>query len=416
MKWGSGLSGGRNLILIAVSLLIAGLLIKGADLLVGVLIPQPPLPYGVGLIFPPHTVQAYETTDFSYTATTNGIGLRDREITPAKSPGVVRIAVIGDSFTYGWGVTHEQTWCVHLERLLRDAGVNAEVVNAGKPGAGPPYYAEVAHRAIPLLNPDLVIVAMLQDDHVDLGAGWPGAFKAALFHHVRRLAPNITRWLRPVSSEPEVMRRNDGPAGRVISSAESLRQGNVKYFEKILAEADAQQKQRWEQLAPEVRQGFEQGLINPALLFVVLHDPAFYHRISSWNTDEIRRCIAQSAQCLAEVRHTAERCHAKMLITSVPLGPLVNREAHQNIQRLGYTLDKTLLADDGADHAIAAVAEMAGVPFLSVTQEFRNQIDTPGLYYPLDGHFAPEGHRLYAEFLTKKLLPFLSPSSIANKT
>jgi lysophospholipase L1-like esterase len=62
---------------------------------------------------------------------TNSLGLRDREISPHKTPGVRRLLVLGDSMTFGWGAAEEDTYPRTLERLLNRDGIRYEVINAG---------------------------------------------------------------------------------------------------------------------------------------------------------------------------------------------------------------------------------------------------------------------------------------------
>lgn len=64
----------------------------------------------------------------------NSRGLRDHEYPLGKPRGTVRILVLGDSNTFGWGVPLEATFPKQLERLLNDAGRGQprfEVINAG---------------------------------------------------------------------------------------------------------------------------------------------------------------------------------------------------------------------------------------------------------------------------------------------
>jgi lysophospholipase L1-like esterase len=62
---------------------------------------------------------------------TNSKGQRDREIPYERTPGVLRIAMIGDSLTMGWGVPFESLFSKRIERLYEKHGVKAEVVNLG---------------------------------------------------------------------------------------------------------------------------------------------------------------------------------------------------------------------------------------------------------------------------------------------
>ena len=149
----------RNLLLLAGAIVVVFLLTMAADRIAGRFSAAPPPPPGSReLIFPPNSEQSFETCDFKYTAHINSLGLRDREIGP-KKPGTFRIVAIGDSFTYGWGVELEQAWIKQLEQNLLKAGYDVEVINCGKPGTGPPFFAEMAEKAIPILQPDLVISA-----------------------------------------------------------------------------------------------------------------------------------------------------------------------------------------------------------------------------------------------------------------
>lgn len=62
----------------------------------------------------------------------NRDGLRaDREYSLEPAPGVLRIEVFGDSFTFGDEVPVEQSWPALLEERLRERGIAAEVLNFG---------------------------------------------------------------------------------------------------------------------------------------------------------------------------------------------------------------------------------------------------------------------------------------------
>jgi lysophospholipase L1-like esterase len=61
----------------------------------------------------------------------NSRKLRDREIPYDRTAGALRIMMLGDSFTEGWGVAVDDTFSRRIERLFAGEGVAAEVINAG---------------------------------------------------------------------------------------------------------------------------------------------------------------------------------------------------------------------------------------------------------------------------------------------
>ena len=62
---------------------------------------------------------------------TNSQGLRDREFSYERVPGKLRIVMLGDSLTVGWGVPLEDTFAKRIERMYAAAGIDAEVINFG---------------------------------------------------------------------------------------------------------------------------------------------------------------------------------------------------------------------------------------------------------------------------------------------
>ena len=71
-----------------------------------------------------------------YASNSMGIRSRPREYTPDPPPGVLRVALFGDSFTHGDEEPYEKTWGYFLEEDLKREGVRAEVINFGVGGFG----------------------------------------------------------------------------------------------------------------------------------------------------------------------------------------------------------------------------------------------------------------------------------------
>lgn len=92
---------------------------------------------------------------------TNSLGLRSPEITPAKNPDTVRIAVIGASTVMGAYTAHnEDTFALRLDSLLETSHPDQdfEVINAGIAGYGLIEQSQMLEKIVLPLNPDLVIV------------------------------------------------------------------------------------------------------------------------------------------------------------------------------------------------------------------------------------------------------------------
>jgi hypothetical protein len=92
--------------------------------------------------------------------TINAQGFRGkREYAKAPPPGVTRILCSGDSFTLGWGVDDDDTWCALLER---DPAL--EVVNMGQGGYGIDQSYLWWRRDSGLLDYDVHLFAIIYED------------------------------------------------------------------------------------------------------------------------------------------------------------------------------------------------------------------------------------------------------------
>jgi lysophospholipase L1-like esterase len=96
----------------------------------------------------------------------NSLGFREREIAMPKPPGVCRVMVLGDSFTFGVGVSPAERYTGVAEALLRAAFPDRqiEVLSFGVSGA-----ATVSERDVLLthrdrVEPDLIVVGFVFND------------------------------------------------------------------------------------------------------------------------------------------------------------------------------------------------------------------------------------------------------------
>jgi len=108
--------------------------------------------------------------DFHVTVHTNALGLRGAPAAKHKQPGSFRILVLGDSFAFGFGVEDGETFAATLARLLEPPPgfARVEVLNAGVAGWSADQYLLYLETRGFALAPDLVLLAVTENDPADL--------------------------------------------------------------------------------------------------------------------------------------------------------------------------------------------------------------------------------------------------------
>jgi hypothetical protein len=96
--------------------------------------------------------------------TRNALGFREREFNSRKLPGKLRIAVIGDSFAYGQGISRAERFSDVLEADLRKRGNVAEVLNFSRPGAETVDHIEILKTHVLGIDPDFVLLQWFTND------------------------------------------------------------------------------------------------------------------------------------------------------------------------------------------------------------------------------------------------------------
>lgn len=95
----------------------------------------------------------------SFQVSTNSRGLRGPEVDPHK--GAARIVALGDSVTFGWGVSEQESYPAQLSHRLA-----VDVVNTGVPAMKPGSMAAWARLHLADLEPDLVLFTRRPDHGV----------------------------------------------------------------------------------------------------------------------------------------------------------------------------------------------------------------------------------------------------------
>lgn len=138
----------------------------------------------------------------SFRMSTNADGLRTT-LPRARTPGVRRVAILGDSIAFGWGASDGGTLADGMMQRLAELGItDIEVLNAAQPGYSTSQVARVFDQLVCLYQPDLAIVFLPMHDH--------NLVVVSDREHLKGAASPVAAarvWLATRSSLYEVLRR-----------------------------------------------------------------------------------------------------------------------------------------------------------------------------------------------------------------
>ncbi|MSQ00294.1 MAG: hypothetical protein EXR71_00190 [Myxococcales bacterium] len=133
----------------------------------------------------------------SFVLSTNADGLRT-SARKARTPGVRRVVVMGDSTVFGWGVDDGDTFPDALGTAL---GPGTEVINAGQPGYSTTQMVGLFERSVAAFAPDLLVVFVpMHDDNRVLVSDREHLDGARGFAQVRVILANHSRFYQTLRS------------------------------------------------------------------------------------------------------------------------------------------------------------------------------------------------------------------------
>ena len=287
----------------------------------------------------------------------NSAGFRDTEHSLRKQPGINRIMVIGDSFTFGMSVNLKETYPKQLERILNHANITCEVINCGVIGHNMwQHYEMLKRRALPY-QPDFVILGLFEDDLIG---------SIPLYNESDRYQGEYPFGERGVSG---VMCH--------ISLWNFLRNANALFEYKYryrrghtYVKAIENRKKKW-------------GPANPTNV---------HYKIMSGKIEKQK--YMEFSETLRQFVIAANNVGAKVLVVLIPDSVQLNDSHMQAVNRF-----------------VGEACHEIGVPFVDVTPALEAEEDHRSLYlFPFDAHNSPKGLRLIAELIADRItkLRFLS--------
>jgi lysophospholipase L1-like esterase len=305
----------------------------------------------VGYLLKPGFAGLIERSEFRAPFTVNAAGLRGPE-PRAREENSFRILVLGDSQAFGFGVRDDETFSVQLEEILADRleGLDLQVLNAGVPGYGTADQLAFLKSRGAAFKPDLVIVQFLSVNDI-----------------VETLAP-AAEWAAV----------DDGWLGD-RHNKDDAQEGGDSDEPMILRE-----RIRWVK-----GQSHLLHLLSNSIGYVGVRLGLINKIDALWGEDFTAEEGGKTSELLVEIAQECRRLGAACVF--------LYTTAKNYVLSADYELPRS-------GQVVRDAGEGGRVPWIDATSHLRSRPDTTELYFILDGHWSPLGHRAIAELLADQLM------------
>ena len=347
-------------------------------------------------VFKPKTEGYHYGPEFKTFYKINSLGMRDREYTFKKPRGAYRILMMGDSYTEGWGVNIEDTYCKKLESLLNNNNKNRryEAINAGIMSISAiRQYLELKQKLI-YLESDLVIS---QFDLCDISEDYENMQERAILD---------------ASGLPLAIPHHDFLSGEAYRE----KKGTIKRFlhnrSAFYIFASSQFKKGLRKIRQKLKllKREEKKPLN----FFVLGDPRtdqfFMFRPQSLeHTKTLDKYWSCSKRYLKAMKVLCSEKGAKFMIFLTPVALQVSPDEWTDGRNVWGFDNKQIYDNPYLRLKIQKFAEKENILFLDPLSNLQKD-KANSLYFRYDGHFTPEGHAHLAEAIYN----FFISSSVQN--
>lgn len=311
----------------------------------------------------------YSNFEFSTPIVLSSIGIRNKEVGP-KQEDVLRIIGVGDSFTFGNGVTGEETYLSQLESCLQhQKGTPAEVINCAVPAYSPLQEARFFQRMDSTLHSDVVIMGFfVGNDIVESGDLFDSVGVPTVRVENGGLVSN-----KPSDEERSLVRRITRPIRFYLSTRSHMYVFLRNRSSELLSAAGLHPFN----LPPDfcAKNPSQRIAESWKLTKSILKDFATYTR------DRSKRLIVVILPTSYQVYESSWKAYIAAL--------KINPE--------DYDLDMP-------QRILGEFFEKEDIEFVDMLPILR-KVDVlgPRLFYPIDGHLTPEGHKYVAQTLCRYL-------------
>lgn len=284
----------------------------------------------------------------------NSKGYKDVEFDEKKSPGILRIIGIGDSFAFG-AVPYAATYLTILKTTLRQNGKSVEVINMGIQGIGPHEYLLLLMREGLGLEPDMVLMSF---------------FIGNDFTDTREERRKVFTYSYVLSLLKFVIDFNRKMEGKVVHGAGT-------YDDNSPAFSDA--------------------------AYLTLERDHSYIYVKE-NRD-FEHEFDEALSTLQRIKAICDSNGIKLSIVIIPDELQVNVDLRERVLR-EFKIAPELLDIELPNKRLVDALQKLGIDYLDLLPEFAAASSRERLYKPNHGHWNIRGNALAAELITRHLLPY----------
>ncbi|MDR4481506.1 MAG: GDSL-type esterase/lipase family protein [Nitrospira sp.] len=303
----------------------------------------------------------------------NSQGFRDKERTFEKPDTHTRVLAIGDSFTWGAGVTYDQAFVTLLERRLQAELPRVELINQGVPGWEPPQELHLLRHHGIHFQPDLVVLNFFVGNDI-----------------IRRRGAERDRPL-VVAGQSYYVHENGNWVHDNLGPERWFLYHNLNYLFRVgmlTLRPDLQAKSRRHQYSPlnRPRQEYLQELDERTDIYLREYPPAVE---SNWN---------KTWATLQEMKDFLLEQKVRLLIVLIPdqiqLDGDLRKEFLEEVRSAPFRYDfekpQTLLMEWCTENRVSC---------LNLLPAFNEHPEPSSLYLKNDLHWSTDGHALAAEVM-----------------
>ncbi len=298
-----------------------------------------------------------------------------REPLPEPDPSAVRIAFLGDSFT--WGVCGpEETFPRLVQAYFRNGSVagvpprNVQVFNLGNVSYSPGIYGILAKEYLPKLKPHLVVIAVDDSDPQDdlLYGRTMVRDGQGLAVSVRPYLEGVPEWLEPLAYRVKLVRL----------TCSVLQQ---RVWSRLLTPDEISQREllsfanRYEHYRPEA-------------------------------VDKWRPAFETTADLLLALDRYIRSQGSLAVILNYPYAPLVTRDYCLQ-WRKQFKLGADTLYDPAFHEFLRGFARAHEIPYYDFTPAMKGMPDLAGMFWEENGHYSGKANAAFAREIVRFIDPLM---------